>query len=235
MISVISTYKNRRHHIEKTFSTWINQDLESNYEIVIVDYTSDDNLHEFFPTTQCSDYCGILHVKCFNFDNFALSHARNIGSRHANGNWLFFLDIDTFLKPNSLSSIASLINEYYDTAYYAAVNSEIRKNIINGGLIVVPKKYHIKIFGFNENMNGWGFEDIDYKQRLEQAGLKYCHIHPDTYTCIDHNDNERTQCYDDSKEISWTKNRQVSLQKWDNPNFGECKKFSLHEYPSIRI
>lgn len=233
MISIISTYKNRRHHIEKTFSTWLDQNYNSDYEIIIVDYTSDDNLHEFFPSSPCCDYCSILHVKCLNYSNFALSHARNIGSRHAMGNWLFFVDIDTCLKPNAISVVSNLINEYYDTAYYAAVNSEIRKDMINGGLIVSPKTKHMEIYGFNENMSGWGFEDIDYKIRLEQHGLKYCHIPSDIYECIDHNDTERTQCYSDTKEISWTRNRQVSLQEWNNPNFGQCEEYTTTLYPKI--
>lgn len=234
MISIISTYKNRRHHIEKTFSTWLDQDLQNKYEIIIVDYTSEDNLHEFFPSHPYSEYCSILHVKCFDYPSFSISHARNIGSRHSSNNWLFFLDIDTYLKPHALSTITGLINEYYDTAYYAAVNAEVRKNIINGGLMVIPRKFHAKVFGFNENMQGWGFEDIDYKQRLENVGLKYCHIPSDIYSCIDHEDSQRTQCYTDSKELSWTKNRQTSLQKWDNPDFGQCSKMTLYEYPRLK-
>lgn len=222
MISLITTYKNRLHHISQTLQTWINARPD---EIVIVDYDSDDDISPVL--CDHSNVIPITHVKCSNLTVFNLSHARNIGAVHASGECLFFVDIDTYLTPKTISLIQNLRT---DRHYLAAVDSKTRKEIVNGGLLVVSKKTHNAICGFNEDMRGWGFEDIDYKRRLERHGLKYAPLGEDFYECIDHSDAERVQCYDQQKEISWTQNRQISLKTWKSKHAGQWKYIEIIRY-----
>jgi len=223
MISIVTTYKNRRHHIEQTFTTWLVQNFDD-YEIVIVDYESEDDLSGFLHD---NDSRRITHIRCNNRPIFDLSHARNIGANYASGKYLFFVDIDTKLFEGSLSFIADGINDH---TYMAAVDSKTRKEIVNGGLIAVPSIFHMGICGFNEDIKGWGFEDIDYKRRLESNGIEYCEILDTIYECIDHPDDERTQCYSEEKELSWTKNRQIALHEWNNTTFGQWDDVIVTKY-----
>ncbi len=195
------------------------------YEIIIVDYDSDDDITEYLKRDSFT--VKIVHVRCEGLPVFNLSHARNIGANHANEKYLFFVDIDTVLSPGSMNFIANNINE---SNYLAAVDSQIRKEIVNGGLLAVSARTHSDIYGFNEDLTGLGFEDIDYKRRLEQRGLHF-EIMPDSlYSCIDHPDLERIQCYTEDKELSWTKNRQIALQKWNNPKFGQWEDILVGNY-----
>ena len=187
------------------------------YEIIIVHYgfTEDDDLTPLLSDSSVP----LTYIKCHNLEIFRLSHARNIGAKSARGDWIFYVDIDTCLTTDMFVEIEQYITD--TTKYYAAVDSQIRKEIINGGLIIVPKFVHDFICGFNEKLTGWGFEDIDYKQRLEKLGkLTFKEIYPHLYTCVDHDDLERTQCYSVEKDISWTKNRQLALETWNSPDHG---------------
>ncbi len=225
MISIISTYRNRRHHIEVTLPTWIDIKTDLGYEIVIVDYDTDDDVGELFKSLQSEVL--IRHVRCEHLPTFNLSHARNIGANHAKGDRIMFVDIDTYLDAGAINFVGYFEK---DQKYLAAVDSQVRKEIVNGGLLAVGLEQHKKIFGFNENIEGWGFEDIDYKRRLKSIGLEFFEMPQHIYTCIDHEDTERTQCYEEEKEISWTKNRQIALQIWRDPSYGQWGHMTVKEW-----
>lgn len=227
LVSIITTYKNRRHHIEQTIHTWIQKDAGYQYEIVIVDYESDDDIVPLL--TNLSSEVTIKHIRCTECPIFNLSHARNIGSNHADGEWVLYVDIDCMLNASSMSKVGDIIKNVQD-CYFGAVDSSVRKDIINGGLMLVPLNCHMDICGFNENMKGWGFEDIDYRQRLESHGLKWQLFPNELYKCLDHGDNERIGCYDIEKELSWMKNRQISLETWNSSLFGQWKHINVSYY-----
>tara|TARA_Y100000034_G_scaffold39560_1_gene48800 strand:+ start:2005 stop:2700 length:696 start_codon:yes stop_codon:yes gene_type:complete len=228
MISLVTTYKNRRHHIEKTLPTWLNQ-TESDYEVIILDYDSDDDLHGFL--SSLNSKVKVKHIKCPNKPLFVLSHARNVGANEVDQDWILFIDIDTCLYENSIHYLMQIIKDSNNN-YFAATGSEIRKEIINGGLILVKKTSHCNMMGFNEDIKGWGYEDIDYKKRLEQRGEKFEIIDEHYYRCIDHSDEERTQCWTENKEISWTKNRQIALKRWSSSSYGKCDEKEITIYES---
>ena len=218
MISLVTTYKNRRHHIEKTLPTWLNQ-TEVDYEVIILDYDSDDDLHGFL--SSLNTHVKIKHIRCPDQPLFVLSHARNVGANEAKRDWILFIDIDTCLYENSIHYLMQIIKKN-SSNYFAATGSEIKKEIINGGFILVKNSSHCNIHGFNEDIRGWGYEDIDYKKRLEQNGEKFEIIDEHYYKCIDHSDDERTQCWTEDKEISWMRNRQIALKKWSSDIYGKC-------------
>lgn len=217
MISIVTTYKNRREHIEQVLPTWLKQNTSKPYEIVITDYESDDDITGLLNENK-SEEITIRHVRCSSLPKFNLSHARNIGANHTKGDILFFVDIDTILPPNALNFISKNIK---NNLYLAATDSKVQKEIINGGLIAVHSSVHVAIYGFNESLKGWGFEDIDYKQRLESLDMHFYEISTEVYICMDHPDEDRIRCYDDKKDISWDKNRQSALKLWGNPSFGQ--------------
>lgn len=225
MISIITTYKNRRKHIELVLPTWLKQN-ESEYEIIITDYESDDDITELLKKHE-KNQITIRHIKCSKLPIFHLSHARNIGANHAQGEILFFVDIDTSLPPNALNFIS---NNICNDLYLAAIDAKVKKEIINGGLIAIHTSTHMSICGFNESLKGWGFEDIDYKLRLENLETHFYEIPNNTYHCIDHPDDDRIRCYEDKKDVSWDKNRQSALKRWENPVFGQWHSIKVTDF-----
>lgn len=232
MISIVTTYKNRRPHIESTLPTWLQQKYNHPYEIVVVDYDTDDDVSEFL-SVQKTASSTITHIRCSKCPFFMLSHARNIGANYASGDWLFYVDIDCCLSDTAFEAIDQLISGYPMGYYFSAVDAEVRKDIINGGLMLVNKAHHMKICGFNEKMIGWGFEDIDYRQRMEKIGLTWKQLPESIYACMDHDDSKRVDEYKIDKELSWTRNRQISLTTWQDARFGHWSDIEIKRYKNV--
>ncbi len=143
------------------------------------------------------------------------------------GKMMLSTDIDTELPPNALNFVSDNI---HNDLYLAAEDSKIQKEIINGGLIAVHTSMHMFICGFNESLKGWGFEDIDYKLRLESTGMHFYEIPDKMYCCLDHPDDDRIRCYEDKKDVSWDKNRQAALKLWQSPTFGQWASIEVTDF-----
>lgn len=224
MISVVSTYKNRFQHLSQSLPSYLNQDTEVPFEVILVDYDSPDNIENFlyqFPTGK------LKHAKCSGYPGFHISHARNIGARLSKYEYILFTDIDTIFEDTMIDHVSTLASP---ANYCGAEDSSELFNIINGGLILVNKNAHFSVSGFDERMHGWGYEDVDYKIRLEKLGCSFKEIKSDYYSCIGHSDKERTVYYSMSRQESWQRNKVVSQTKWNNPNHGECSKISITQY-----
>lgn len=220
MISLVTTCKNRQQYLEKTLPTWIPASRAD--EIIIVDYDS---------TIPVLDSLGfqfknLTIIRCNNLGDFCLSHARNIGSRHVQSDYILFIDCDTYLFDLSIHNIKSAIEE---NVYLSASDCSEQKEIINGGLICARRTDHEKICGFNENMKGWGYEDIDYKIRLEKCGLRAKKLYSNWYSCIDHSDEERVKYYSLTKEASWNNNRNISSFGWCDNNYGKWNDMQIYK------
>ena len=87
------------------------------YEIIIVDNHSSDNsikkIKNKFPNAQ------IIYSKT----NRGYAGGCNLGAKHANGNYLFFLNNDTIITENS---IELLLNEIHNNANISSVQPKIK-------------------------------------------------------------------------------------------------------------
>lgn len=99
-ISVIVPCYNSESFIKKCISLLINQNFTKNFEIIIVDDASSDNTVEI--------------IKSYNLNNINLyllennsgpAAARNVGLKKANGEYVFFLDVDDSISNNILSNL----------------------------------------------------------------------------------------------------------------------------------
>lgn len=224
MISIISTYKNRYSQIIRSLPSYLDQNCVFDYEIIIVDYNSNDNGDSFISSFRTNK---IVYAKCDGAEGFHISLARNIGSRVAKYPYFLFTDIDVLFNRNMLNFVFSkaLFNKYV-----AACNSDDVFDVINGGLICVHREKHASISGFDERMHGWGYEDIDYKKRLESNGCKIEIIPDKYYTCMQHSDSFRTKQYSTTKQESWDSNKNLSQSNWCNPKYGEFPRLSIFKY-----
>lgn len=224
MFSIVSTYKNRFNHICQSLPSYLDQDTKVPYEIIVVDYNSPDAVSDYLKSHKTGK---IVHAKCCNADGFHISKARNIGAKIAKYNFVLFVDIDTVFENSMIDYLSSIVNNSF---YFAAENSQEHFNIINGGLICVNKETHEKIYGFDERMHGWGYEDIDYKKRLEKIECFYKEISCDNYSCLAHSDKDRVLYYSLNKFESWFRNQQISKTIWESRNFGQYDNLEINYY-----
>ena len=105
-ISVILPCYKVAQYIEKCINSILQQDFY-NYEVIIIDDGSPDNLLEI-----CKQWESFNNFKILSFSNQGLSQARNEGLKIAKGKYIYFLDPDDYIEPNTFSYCYNLLEKY---------------------------------------------------------------------------------------------------------------------------
>lgn len=87
-------------------------------EIVVVDDGSKDNTLKICKELQKSH----SNLKVFSQPNKGVSAARNLGIKHAQGEWIFFCDADDWIDAPNMGIILNRIGKAKDTIYLMAMN-----------------------------------------------------------------------------------------------------------------
>jgi len=119
--SVVISLYNKENYIENTLKSVLNQTFDD-YEIIIVNDGSTDKSEEI--VLKFDDQ----RIKYFSKTNEGVSVARNFGIEKARSNYIAFLDADDLWKPNHLSTLMHLIQDYPDAGIYASRYQLIFKN-----------------------------------------------------------------------------------------------------------
>lgn len=123
MVTVIVPVYNGAKYIAKCLDSVLQQHYEY-FQIVVVDDGSKDNSAEI-----CKDYGSRdKRIKLVQTENNGPGAARNAGLNHASGDWIFFLDVDDTLKPDSLSL---LIDGHKRSSADIIVGDFNRINVLN--------------------------------------------------------------------------------------------------------
>lgn len=117
--SVIVPLYNKAPYIKKALESIFSQSF-TDWELIIIDDGSADNsaaiceefLHSLTPS--CVHSFRIIHQ-----NNRGVATARNRGVMESNGDYLCFLDADDWWKPEFLTEMDKLIQEYPDAGLYA--------------------------------------------------------------------------------------------------------------------
>lgn len=159
----------------------------SAYEIIVVDDHSQDQSPSII-----RQYQPLPQIKAvFLNQNQGPAQARNIGTRLATGNYLFFLDIDTKIAPNCLNHIVAKLESspkvgaiqacletgghfltFFGFPYEIPVSKQ--EKLIFGARsagLAIRKKLFEKIGGFDEDYFIYG-EDTDLSWRVWLAGYQ---------------------------------------------------------------
>jgi glycosyltransferase involved in cell wall biosynthesis len=98
LISIIIPAYNYAEYLERGLQSILSQQA-ADCEIIVIDDGSTDNTQHIMQsyTQQYS------HIHFFSQQRQGPGKARNLGARHALGEWLLFLDADDYLLPNALA------------------------------------------------------------------------------------------------------------------------------------
>lgn len=107
LISIIIPVYNVEKYVDKTIISVINQ-IYKNYELIIVDDGSPDKSIDVIEGILVNSDC---NYNIFHKENGGLSDARNFGVNKANGEWIYFLDSDDVIQPDTLEYMIKAINE----------------------------------------------------------------------------------------------------------------------------
>jgi glycosyltransferase involved in cell wall biosynthesis len=125
LVSIIIPTYNLSAYIAETLNSVQSQSFK-NFEVLIIDDTSDDNTVEIVKTYQKQDQRFKLFINCHKK---GVSGARNTGIDHAIGEWIAFLDGDDIWSNDSLLLRLTILKEYPDAQYiggnYARFSQDI--------------------------------------------------------------------------------------------------------------
>lgn len=100
LISIIIPVYNAEKYIKECLESVILQDFED-YEVIVVNDGSKDQ-----SLVICEKMAAVdTKIKVYSTENKGVSHARNYGMEHADGQWLMFLDSDDYLVEGCLKRL----------------------------------------------------------------------------------------------------------------------------------
>lgn len=186
---VIANY-NHGKYLNSALDSLVNQDYQ-NFELFVIDAKSTDNSLEIIKKFEDRIDWWISEPDSGQSDAF------NKGFKKANGQFLFWLNADDVLLPNSLSIAFDYIGKYPDFSWFAAntvffdVNNIITKCTngpswsdllfdkgpinIYGPSSIFSKKIFDEVGGFDENLHYT--MDTDLWMRFQKKGYKFKRIH----------------------------------------------------------
>lgn len=134
-ISVIIPVYNGEKYIERCVLSILNQNINTNYEIIIIDDGSTDQTEKICKNLQKENDKCIYYKKA----NGGVSETRNYGIKKARGKWIAFIDADDFVTEDYLST---LYNNSKDSVDFVIANhfNYYSDNESRIGDFIIPKE-----------------------------------------------------------------------------------------------
>ncbi|MBB6113098.1 hypothetical protein HDF23_005881 [Mucilaginibacter lappiensis] len=175
---------NRLHHLKQTLPQNIKDNIHyKEVEFLILDYHSSDGLQEWIFTCY-PDLISSGTIKFYRTeepDYFLRSHSRNMAFNNASGDVLCNIDADNFTGP----AFADYINDFFAANENCFITPAYTSRDVMGRL-VVSKKDFLKVRGYNEQLEGYGYDDVEIYKRLETNHLRHAYINDNRYLSVIH-------------------------------------------------
>lgn len=154
-LSLIVACKNRTDNLIKILPSWLQ--IERINQVIIVDYSSDTPISENLQI----DNKKINLVRVEDKDKFNLGQAYNIAIDYCINSTILKIDADHLCVDSSFLDYC--VNPYIQS-FFMHGDHEFSNNGLSG-FCMFPKKYNVY---YREDLNGWGYDDLDFYQRLGQ-------------------------------------------------------------------
>lgn len=201
-ISYCTTTMGRLHHLWLTLSSNLHHNQYSDVEFVVLDYGSQDGAAEWvqqaFPDELKS---GLLQFYRLPWPaKFHAAHAKNCAHRLAHGEIVANVDADTFVLPE----YGQMLREHLEAGSKNCVRllPPDRSQFSLCGRIAIRREDFIRLGGYNESLQGYGFEDTNLHERAQRLGLETIGLSSAYAACLEHSDSERTVNYDNKSTLS---------------------------------
>jgi hypothetical protein len=158
-------------------------------EVIVVNYNSPDKLHDWlideFPDQIAMGKLVEVYVPETLY--FHHAHSRNVGLRHAIGDWVLYIDAD--VRPNStlVSYLVRRVAPILDI--FAMPGPGVSRDAAS--VMFVKRDDLVRLGGFMEQLEGWGYEDGDMRDRLFLLGKEMFSFSPSLVSTVKHLDHER--------------------------------------------
>lgn len=186
LISVIVPAHNEEKYLGSCLDSLLNQDTQIPYEILVIENGSSDKTTDIARSFE--------KIRLIHEPKLGLPLVRQIGYKTARGDLLAYVDADSIVPPNWVSSIfeasrqnpdavalrgpfryilKSPFHRFWFWIYFNVIERATywlnRGQLLAGGNFAVKKEALDKIGGFNLNIKFYG-EDVELASRLKKIG-----------------------------------------------------------------
>ena len=117
VVSIISSFFNAHQYFEETYQSVINQTFQNFEWLIVEDCSTDPEAIALFQSLPARS----TKIKPLHYDvNKGLSAGRNTAIAHAQGKYLFFIDLDDLIDPTYIEKCVLFLETYPD---FSLVNS----------------------------------------------------------------------------------------------------------------
>lgn len=169
-ISFCTTCMGRLHYLCQTLPENIttNRVHAPHIEFVLLDYNSNDNLKEWLLSAMRPELeSGLLSV--YRTDEppfFQEAHAKNVAHCLSTGEIVCNLDADNFVVPGYIRFVWDELSKQPASIFFGRGRDAT-------GRVTLLRKHFLEMSGYNENMRGYGYTDVDLIHRAHRhLGLK---------------------------------------------------------------
>lgn len=173
-ISICTTCMGRANDIKQTFLLNISDNLsystnpEKNLEFLLLDYNSKDDLEKWAKKNlkKLISKGLVTYYKTTEPQFYSMTHSRNIAFKLAKGYIVNNVDADHFTNFGFCSQINALANQFQDKTVF------VKSRQKNRGRLSFFKDEFISLGGYDEGLEGYGFDDKDLLYRAVKSGFR---------------------------------------------------------------
>ena len=168
-ISICIVCMNRTMHLRESLPRNIRDNINyPNLEIVLLDYGSKDDMGEWVRSS-LSRFLQSGVIRYFKNEEpefFKISHAKNMAFKLATGDILCSVDADNFTGQGFVEYVHDMFSRDEDIFLAAPPIGAKKKWWDVQGRICLWKKDFCAVRGYDEQIIDYGYEDLDFKERL---------------------------------------------------------------------
>jgi Glycosyl transferase family 2 len=194
-ISLCIVCMNRTMHLRETLPWNIRDNINyPNLEIVLLDYGSRDDMGEWVRSA-LSPFIQSGTVRYFKNEEpefFKISHAKNMAFKLATGDIICSVDADNFTGHGFVEYVHETFR-HNENVFLTAPPIGAKKKWwdVQGRICLWRKDFHA-VRGYDESIIDYGYEDLDFKERLCGLGRARTKIdNPEFLHAIQHDDRLR--------------------------------------------
>jgi predicted glycosyltransferase involved in capsule biosynthesis len=213
-LSFLTSSMDRIHHLKQTYLKNIENSLSTNgckVEFVLLNYNSTDGIDKWVEAELKNLPVEFKYLKTTKPTYFHMSKVKNILGKNATGDVLCWLDADNITNKGFVQYVA----ETYTNDSKMALKVDWSESTAGTcGRLVCRKEDFLKVGGYDEQMSGWGYEEIDFWKRLEVSGIRPLDIPSGFLGKLEHGDADRFDNYEPGSIKKLPRNHQLHIMQY---------------------
>ncbi len=207
-ISIAVCVMNRTDRIIECLSSWIVHEKVD--EIVILDWSSNPPILDDSDVLQfINNNNKIKHLRIDNQKYYNVSKACNLCIQNTKNKYVLKIDIDHILINSTFLDMICDSLPLLDSRFYSGRHT----TVVHWGIVLFDKNIFDKIQGYNEKLEGWGYEDSDLYDRMSKIIKEYTFVNiKENIYHKPHDDNLRVANYK-IKDINMSHSINEALSK----------------------